>query len=106
MLSPIGLLIIVNTVVLVLGAIMAGLAYRAYRRSRDSSLGALALGIGLVTIGTAVGGMLHQVFEMELIAGILVQNVSIAAGFFILIYSLFIPTHVDGPSSPTSDRSL
>ena len=106
MLSPIGLLIIVNTVVLVLGAIMTGLAYRAYRRSMDSSLGALSLGIGLVTIGTAVGGMLHQVFEMELIAGILVQNLSIAAGFLILIYSLFIPAHIDGPTSPKNDRSL
>lgn len=97
MLSPIDLLVIINSIVLLLGGFMTVLAYRAYQRTLDSGLGALALGIGLITIGTAVGGILHQVFEMELLAGVIVQNLGVATGFVILIYSLLVPAHIDSP---------
>lgn len=95
MISPLDLLIIINIGVLVLGAILTVLAYRAYLRTMDSGLGALAFGIGLITIGAAVGGILHQVFDMELIAGVLVQNLSIIAGLVLFCYAVFIPNQPD-----------
>lgn len=104
MLSPIALLTLINISVLLLGGFMTLLAYRAYQRTMESRLGALALGMALITTGTVVGGILHQVFEMELIAGVIVQNLGVTAGFLILIYSLLSPTQTRRPSSPTGNR--
>lgn len=100
MLSPISLLVIINSVVLLLGGMVTVLAYRAYRRTLVSGLGALALGIGLITVGTAVGGVLYLVFEMRLIAGIIVQNLGVSLGFSVIIYSLVVSTRTDRSVGP------
>lgn len=109
MLSPFALLLIINTITLVLGGIVTVMAYRAYRRTGTPSLRALSVGIGMITFGTAVGGLLHQVFEMELIAGIIVQNLCITVGFAWLVYSLWLPTELQEQIRipiPLKDREI
>ncbi|QPV65002.1 hypothetical protein I7X12_01705 [Halosimplex litoreum] len=59
----------------------------AYRRTTDPALRALAVGIGLVTIGVVLGGVLHRAVDVRLAVG--VQNVSTAADFAVLADSLY-----------------
>ncbi|MFP4589935.1 MAG: hypothetical protein ACLFMX_02895 [Halobacteriales archaeon] len=101
MVSPITLLIVANTVTLLLGGGITAMAMRAFRRTGTPALRALAVGIGLITVGTATGGALHQLFEMDLVAAILVQNLCITLGFAVLAYSLWLPIEVDRRLLPT-----
>ncbi|WP_123533451.1 DUF7521 family protein [Halosimplex salinum] len=71
------------------GAILTGLSWRAYRRTADPALRALAVGIGLVTIGAILGGVLHRVVAVDLVVAVSVQSVFTACGFAVLTYSLY-----------------
>lgn len=94
MVTPVTLLIIANTATLLLGGGITIMAFRAFRRTKAPALRALSIGIGLITAGTAVGGALHQLFEMDLIAAILIQNLCITLGFAALAYSLWLPAEL------------
>lgn len=78
-----------NTVTLVFGSAIVLLAYRAYARTGSRPLRALAAGLGLVTLGTLLGGSLHQLTPVGLLASIAVQSVFSATGFAVLAYSLY-----------------
>jgi O-antigen/teichoic acid export membrane protein len=78
------------------GALLAGLSWRAYRRTTDPALRALAVGIGLVTVGAVLGGVLHRVVDVRLAVAVSVQSVFTAAGFAVLTYSLYA-----GPGNDT-----
>lgn len=83
------LLIAVKTVTLVFGGAVTALAVRAWRRSGGRSLGALALGIGLLTVGALFGGTAHLLLGLELATGVLVESLFAAGGFAVLTYSLY-----------------
>ncbi|WP_436927068.1 DUF7521 family protein [Halosimplex amylolyticum] len=74
---------------LLFGTILTGLAWRAYRRTSDPALRALALGIGLVTVGAILGGTLHRVVRVHLPVAATVQSAFTAGGFAVLTYSLY-----------------
>lgn len=79
-----------NTVTLVFGSAIVLLAYRAYARTGSRALRALSAGLGLVTLGTLLGGSLHQLTAATLLESIAVQSVFTALGFVVLAYSLFV----------------
>lgn len=79
-----------NTVTLVVGSAIVFLAYRAYARTGSRALWALSLGLGLVTLGTLLGGTLHQLTDASLLQSIAVQSTATAVGFVVLAYSLFV----------------
>lgn len=82
-------IIVANTVTLLFGSFVTVLAFRAYRRTGSASLRLLSLGLGLVTFGTLVGGLLHQVTGASLLGSIAVYSVFTAFGFVTLSYSLY-----------------
>ena len=77
-----------NTVTLVAGGFVTLLAHRAHRRTGSDSLRALTVGLGAITIGTLLGGLLHQSGVAPLLVGVTVQSVCIALGFLLLGWSL------------------
>lgn len=77
-----------NTVTLVVGGFVTLLAYRAHRRTGSGSLRALTVGLGCITVGTLLGGLLHQSGVAPLLVGVTVQSVFIALGFLLLGWSL------------------
>lgn len=83
------LLVAAKTVTLVFGGSITLLAVRAFRRTGSPALRALALGVGLLTVGALLGGIVHQLFELSLRIGVLVQSSFTAAGFAVLTYSLY-----------------
>jgi hypothetical protein len=80
---------IANTVILVCGGFVTLLALKAYRRTGAVALHALALGLGIVTIGSLVGGLLFHVTDATLGAAIAAQSGISALGFAVLAYSLY-----------------
>ncbi len=78
-----------KTLTLVLGGLITYLAYRAYRRTRSRSLGALTLGFGIVTLGTFLAGIVDQVLDAGFQLGLLIESALIALGFLIIVYSLY-----------------
>lgn len=77
-----------NTVTLVAGGFVTLLAFRAHRRTGSGLLRALTVGLGCITAGTLLGGLLHQSGLAPLLVGVTVQSVFTALGFLLLGWSL------------------
>jgi hypothetical protein len=82
-------LVAAKTVTLVFGGVLAYLSYKAYRRTGSRALWTLAVGIGLLISGAALGGVLHQFAGLGLETSVSVQSVFTAVGFAVMTYSLF-----------------
>jgi hypothetical protein len=78
-----------KTLTLVLGGLITFLAFKAYRRTGARSLGALSLGFAIVTLGTFLAGVVDQVLAAGFLAGLLIESALIAAGFLVIVYSLY-----------------
>lgn len=85
------LVVAANTATLLAGGYLTLLAFRAHRRTGASSLRALTVGLGCITAGTLLGGLLHQTGVAALLVGVTVQSVATALGFVVLAWSLSLP---------------
>jgi hypothetical protein len=92
------LLVVMKATTLTFGGILTLLTFRAFRRTGSPAMRALMTGIGLVTIGVFLGGLLHEFFDVALVASASVQSVFTAVGFAVLTYSLYAggPTEFSG----------
>ncbi|MFB6304610.1 MAG: hypothetical protein ABEH47_05545 [Haloferacaceae archaeon] len=82
------LLTATKAVTLALGALITYLAAKAYLRTGATALRSLALGFALVTLGALLGGLLHQT-GTEFALSQHVQSLFTAAGFAVLVHSLY-----------------
>ncbi|WP_136715595.1 DUF7521 family protein [Halorientalis salina] len=94
------LLAATKTVTLFFGGTITFLSYRAYRRTGSPALRALTLGIGMVTGGVILGGLLHQAVGLPLELSVSIQSVFTAAGFAVLTYSLYTKQAPSGHTRP------
>ena len=78
-----------KTLTLVLGSLITLLAYRAYQRTGNRALGSLAAGFAIVTLGTLLAGIAHQILQTDVLVGLLIESALIAAGFLVIVYSLY-----------------
>lgn len=90
-----------NTVTLLFGSFVTAMTLRAYRRTGSRALFLLGVGFGLVTLGSLVGGALHQVTGASLVLSVAVHSVFTAAGFLAVSYSLYVE---HGPGEPVPTR--
>ncbi len=84
------IIIVAKTAILLLGGSITYYALRAYGRTGDSSLRALGVGFGIVTIGALVGGVSHQIIGADLAIGIAINSLLTAIGFGVIVYSLYV----------------
>jgi hypothetical protein len=84
-----------QTVTMVTGGFVTMLAFRAYRRTGAPSLRALSVGLGFVTAGALLAGVVHQVAETDIAVALAVQSTAMAVGFAVLAYSLY----AEGPAA-------
>ena len=82
--------IVVQTGILVLGGLITYFSFKAYRRTGEPSLRALALGYGIVTFGAIVAGILDVILQTDLVVGLLVDSLITLVGFAIITYSLYV----------------
>jgi hypothetical protein len=85
-------IVVLNGIILVLGGAITYFAYKAYSRTGDPSLRGLMIGFGFVTAGALFGGIAHQLFELALDTGIVINAGLTAAGFAVITYSLYVET--------------
>jgi hypothetical protein len=80
-------LTLVRAVVFVLGVAVTGVAFRAYRRQGSRYLRDAALGLGIITAGVLVEGVLFRFAALDLTTVHLVESVAIGLGFLVLLSS-------------------
>jgi hypothetical protein len=83
------LLVVVKVTVLILGSIVALLAYRAYRRTQIDGLQHFAVGLSIITLGTFLVGFFHHVVGVPLIAGMLFESLIVCVGFVVIMFGLY-----------------
>jgi|AntDeeMinimDraft_5_1070356.scaffolds.fasta_scaffold14323_1 hypothetical protein len=81
---------VVKLVILLLGGGITYIAFKAYRRTRASSLRVLGIGFGIITLGAFLSGVANQVFLISLEIGVLVNSIFVAVGLAVIMYSLYI----------------
>jgi hypothetical protein len=103
--APDVLFVATKTITLLLGTLITVLAYRAYARTGSGALRALTVGFALVTVGSVLGGVLHQLLGFPLAVGQNVQSVFVAAGFAVLTYSLYVTEPTGEQAGPANSRN-
>jgi uncharacterized membrane protein len=83
------LIVAVKTITLLMGALITYFAYRAYQRTEERALGALAVGFGIVTIGALLAGLADLVLGAPQLDALLVESALTAVGFAVILYSLY-----------------
>ncbi|WIV68292.1 DUF7521 family protein [Natrialbaceae archaeon AArc-T1-2] len=83
-------LTVVKTLVLIVGGIITYFSFKAYRRTRQRALGYLATGFGIVTLGLVIAGFAHELLNVPLAIGILIESLLVLVGFVIIAYSLYV----------------
>lgn len=79
---------VVKTLILIIGGVVTYLAFSAYRRTYDRSLGYLAVGFGLIVIGVLLAGVTFELLDVSLGVGILIESLFVLAGLSIIALSL------------------
>jgi len=83
------LVVALKTITLLLGGLITYLAFKAYRRTRARSLGALAVGFGTITLGALLAGAADQLLGVEFQLGLLIESALVTVGFSVIVYSLY-----------------
>lgn len=82
-------IVIAKTGILVLGGLITYFSYRAYQRTGARPLRLLAVGFGVVTFGSLLGGVLDQIVGIELATSVLIDSLLTLVGFVVIFYSLY-----------------
>lgn len=82
-------LIAAKLIVLGLGLIIATSAYRGYRRYGGPAMLYLAIGFALISVGTAIEGLLFELLELDIFLASAIQTFIAASGMLIILYSLY-----------------
>lgn len=75
---------------LIFGGLITFLSFKAYRKTRSRSLGALSVGFAIITGGTFLAGVLDQVFGAGFQTSQLIESALVAVGFLVILYSLYM----------------
>jgi len=83
-------IVILKTGILVLGGLITYFSYRAYQRTDAPALRALAIGFGIVTLGSLLAGGFDVVLGIPLATGVLIDAALTFVGFAVITYSLYV----------------
>lgn len=83
------LVVALKAITLALGGLISYLSYRAYRRTNAGPLWYLAIGFGVVTLGSLVAGVFDQFLNVGRNSALVMESALTAIGFAIITYSLY-----------------
>lgn len=81
---------IVKTLILIIGGLVAYLAFSAYQRTYDRALGFLGVGFTLIVVGVLLGGFTFELLGVPLGVGVLIESLFILLGLSVIAISLRI----------------
>ena len=83
-------IVVLKTLTFVTGGLITFYAVRAYHRTGSPALRALAIGFGVVTLGSIVGGGIDQIAGLDPLVALAAESVFLLLGFTTILYSLFV----------------
>ena len=75
--------------ILVFGGLITYLSFKAYRATGAPELRALAAGFAIVTLGSLLGGFVHQILHVSLDVGMVINSALTMVGFLVITDSLY-----------------
>ncbi len=75
-------------VIVLLGSMIALLSYLAYRSQKASLMLYIAIGFGLLTLGSVIEGILFEILGAPLDHAHVVESATVLVGFLVLTYRL------------------
>jgi hypothetical protein len=82
-------LVIAKVVTMVIGLVIAGTAYRGYKRSGEESMLYLAVGFAIISVGAVVEGIFFDVLHFSIFWAGTIQTSIVAGGMLVILYSLY-----------------
>jgi len=82
-------LVTAKVVALLLGLVIAGQAYRGYRRHGSWPMLYLAVGFAVISVGTAVEGILFELLGVPIQTASAIQTGIVTLGMLVILYSLY-----------------
>ena len=84
------LVVALKAITLALGGLISYLSYRAYRRTNAGPLWYLAIGFGVITLGSLLAGVFDQFLtSVGRDSALVIESALTAIGFAIITYSLY-----------------
>lgn len=96
----------IKAVTVILGLVVIGLGWRAYRASGRRPFLWLTVGLGLMTIGAIAEGAAYQGLNLSLDQAHVVEALFTLAAFAVLVYSLFAPDRRAARPAPDAERPV
>lgn len=81
-------LVAAKIITVLLGLAIAGQAYRGYRRYDSRPMLYLAMGFGLISVGSVLEGVLFDVIGLSIFEAGTAQTGLVAVGMLVILYSL------------------
>ncbi|SDY29460.1 DUF7521 family protein [Halobellus clavatus] len=82
-------IVAVKTGILVLGGLITYFSLKAYRSTGARALRSLAIGFGIITLGSLLGGTFDFILGVDITTGILIDAALTFVGFAVITYSLY-----------------
>jgi hypothetical protein len=83
------ILLLSEATIVILGAVIVLVSSRAYRRERSKSLLAMSVGFTIIVAGSMIEEVSIELLHYPLIEAHILENVAEAAGFLVLVYSIY-----------------
>ncbi|MGM0397799.1 MAG: DUF7521 family protein [Halobacteriota archaeon] len=82
-------IVALKTTTFILGGVITYFAFKAYRRTGSRSLQLLAVGFGVVTLGSMLAGVVDQALVLSRDIALTIESALTVVGFAIIVYSLY-----------------
>ncbi|AKH96518.1 DUF7521 family protein [Halanaeroarchaeum sulfurireducens] len=84
------IIVVLKTATFLLGGAITYFAFKAYRRTQSRSLQLLALGFGIVTLGSMGAGLVDQALWLSREFALITESLLTVVGFAVIVYSLYV----------------
>ena len=82
-------LLLSEVIIVTLGGLLVFVSSRAYRREKSRSMLAMSFGFGVIVVGSLIEEVFLEVLHYPLIEAHTFENLTVAIGFVILVYSIY-----------------
>ncbi|MFB6093359.1 MAG: hypothetical protein ABEJ77_00255 [Halanaeroarchaeum sp.] len=82
-------IVALKSTTLILGGVITYFAYKASRRTHSRSLQLLAVGFGIVTLGSMVAGVVDLALSLGRDVALTIESSLTVVGFAVIVYSLY-----------------
>jgi hypothetical protein len=83
------LLLLSEVAIVAMGGVLVYVSARAYRRNKSRSMLAMSVGFAIIVLGSLIEEVSLEVLGYQLVEAHTLENVAVAIGLVILVYSIY-----------------